>query len=198
MNNDEKTNEQQVLNQYAMIWSYNAHVERQYNYYGGKPEESDGDDNEYCELLDLKFFDAKKFDTIERQKKFRQVLLHVLPKMDVNSGRDWVAVYIAYHYLINRLYIMKGYSDFFTDIERLLPGLLVKVKQEEIKGDKRYKAYTEALASECTCWFIEDECLPEMSEWRSSKYKYLVDDNRRKRIQNIVSEIYQGLINNMR
>ncbi len=26
------------VNQYAYIWNYNAHVEHQHNYYGGKPE----------------------------------------------------------------------------------------------------------------------------------------------------------------
>ena len=88
---------------------------------------------------------------------------------------------------------MKGYADFFTDIERLLPGRLNKVKQEEAKGDKRYKSYTEALASECGNWFIVDECLPEMAEWRSSKYNYHVDDNRRSRIQTLVKEVFQGL-----
>ncbi len=148
---------------------------------------------EEVELVDLKFFDAKKFGTIERQQKFRQVLLNVIPKMDVDSGRDWVAVYIAYHYYVKRLFIMKGYADFFSDIERLLPERLAKVKQKEPKGDKRYKSYTEALASECSYWFILDECLPEMAEWRSSKFNYRVDDNRRSRIQNLVKEIYQGL-----
>ena len=135
----------------------------------------------------------QKFGTMERQQKFRQVLLNVIPKMDVDSGRDWVAVYIAYHFYIKRVFIMKGYADFFTDIERLLPGQLTKVKQEEPKGDKRYKSYTEALASECGNWFILDECLPEMAEWRSSKFNYRVDDNRRSRIQNLVKEVYQGL-----
>lgn len=148
---------------------------------------------EELELVDLKFFDARKFGTIERQQNLKQMLLGILPKMDVDSGRDWVAVYIAYHYYIRRLFIMKGYADFFTDIERLLPGRLNKVKQEEAKGDKRYKSYTEALASECGNWFIVDECLPEMAEWRSSKYNYHVDDNRRSRIQTLVKEVFQGL-----
>ena len=74
-----------------------------------------------------------------------------------------------------------------------VPGQLTKVKQEEPKGDKRYKSYTEALASECGYWFILDECLPEMAEWRSLKFNYRVDDNRRSRIQNLVKEVYQGL-----
>ena len=36
MNEDEKQ-----VNQFAMIWNYNAHVEHQHNYYGGKKEEED-------------------------------------------------------------------------------------------------------------------------------------------------------------
>lgn len=88
---------------------------------------------------------------------------------------------------------MKGYADFFTDIERLLPGRLSKLKQSEAKGDKRYKSYTEALASECDYWFVVDECLPKMAEWRSSQYSYRVDDTRRNRIQALVKEVYQGL-----
>lgn len=148
---------------------------------------------EEVELVDFKFFDAQTFGTIERQQKLRQLLFGILSKMDVDSGRDWVAVYIAYHYYIKRLFIMKGYADFFTDIERLLPGRLAKVKPEEAKGDKRYKSYTEALASECGNWFIVDECLPEMAEWRSAKYSYRVDDNRRSRIQTLVKEVFQGL-----
>ena len=159
---------------------------------GGQAEEAVVAE-EAVELVDLKFFDARKFGTMERQQKLRQLLRGVLPKMDVDSGRDWVALYIAYHYYVKRLFIMKGYSDFFTDIERLLPGVLTKVKREEAKGDKRYKSYTEALASESGNWFIVDECLPEMAEWRSSKYNYRVDDGRRGRIQNLVREIYQGL-----
>lgn len=160
---------------------------------GGNTKQTEAVMDEEVELVDLKFFDSRKYGTMERQRKLRQLLLNVLPKMDVDSGRDWVAPYIAYHYYIGRQFIMKGYSDFFTDIERLLPGRLTKVKQEEAKGDKRYKSYTEALASECGNWFILDECLPEMAEWRSSKHAYRVDDTRRNRIQNLVKEIYQGL-----
>lgn len=156
-----------------------------------KTEEAEAE--EEIELVDLKFFDARKFGTLERQQKLRQLLLGIVPKMDVDSGRDWVTVYIAYHYYINRLFIMKGYADFFIDIERLLPGRLSKVKQSEAKGDKRYKSYTEALASECDYWFIVDECLPKMAEWRSSQYSYRVDDTRRNRIQALVKELYQGL-----
>ena len=90
-------------------------------------------EDEY-EVVDLKFFDIKRFGTKERQKAFLRILEQVLPKMDVDSGRDWVALYIAYHYYINKLVLTKGYADFFTDIERLLPGRLTKVKQQEAKA----------------------------------------------------------------
>ena len=187
-------NRQMAVQQLAIILNYNAHVEHQHNNYDCKAEHAEeAEEMTDVELVDFKFFDAKKFGTKEWQQKFRQVLLNVIPKMDVDSGRDWVAVYIAYHFYIKRLFIMKGYADFFTDIERLLPSRLKKVKQGEPKGDKRYKSYTEALASECGYWFILDECLPEMSEWRLSKFNYRVDDNRKNRIQNLVKEIYQGL-----
>lgn len=187
-------NQQLAIQQLAIILNYNAHVEHQHNNYNCKAEQAE-DTEEFTdvELVDLKFFDAKKFGAMECQQKLRQVLLNVIPKMDVDSGRDWVAVYIAYHFYIKRVFIMKGYADFFTDIERLLPGRLTKVKQEEPKGDKRYKSYTEALASESGNWFILDGCLPEMAEWRSSKFNYRVDDNRRSRIQNLVKEVHQGL-----
>ncbi len=149
--------------------------------------------DEEVEYVDLVFFDERSFGTMENQNKLRCVLGKVLPRMDVDSGRDWVAPYIAYHYYIGREFIMKGYSDFFTDIEGLLPGLLTKVKREEAKGDKRYKSYTEALASECGYWFILDECLPPMQEWTSKRFEYKVDDTRRKRIQQLVKDIYHGL-----
>lgn len=148
---------------------------------------------EEVELVDLKFFDDRKFGTIKSQQKIREILQEVLPKMDVDSGRDWVVVYIAYHYYKQKLLIMKDFVKFFTDIEHLLPGKLTKVKQEEPKGDKRYKSYTEALSSECNNWFIVDGCLPEMTEWRSSKYRYYVDDEKRNRIQDLVKDVYQGL-----
>ena len=87
---------------------------------------------------------------------------------------------------------MKGQSDFFKDIDGLLPGVLNKVNSEET-GDKRYKAYSDLLRLECPKWFILDECLPSMNEWTSKRFEYQVDETRRKRIQQLVKDIYQGL-----
>ena len=158
---------------------------------GSKADDEEGGDESH-ELVDLTFFSMKKYGTIESQEQLRRVLRSVTPKMDVDSGRDWVAVYISYHYLCGQVNRMKNYVGFFTDIEALLPDVFSKVKRDK-KGDKRYKTYTEALSSECDNWFIEKGYLPPMNEWTTKKYTYGVDEERKKRIQELVKEIYQGL-----
>ena len=155
-----------------------------------QPQQADEEDYEY---VDFVFFDDRRLSTMESQIAFRRILKSVLPRMDVDSGRDWVAVYIAYHYYIGREFIMKGQSDFFKDIDALLPGVLTKVNDQETSGDKRYKAYSDLLRLECPKWFILDECLPPMREWTSKRFEYQVDDTRRRRIQQLVKDIYQGL-----
>ena len=189
MNNEE--NQQLAIQQFAMIWNYNAHVEHQYNNYAGATHSHTT--NENYEYVDFVFFTDKRLETIESQNKMRLVLKSVLPRMDVDSGRDWVAVYIAYHYYLGREFIMKGQSDFFKDIDALLPGILTKVNNQETSGDKRYKAYSDLLRLECPKWFILDECLPPMQEWTSKRFNYQVDKARRKRILQLVRDIYQGL-----
>ena len=189
MNNEE--NQQLAIQQFAMIWNYNAHVEHQYNNYAGAGHSHIT--NENYEYVDFVFFIDKRLETIESQNKMRLVLKSVLPRMDVDSGRDWVSVYIAYHYYLGREFIMKGQSDFFKDIDALLPSILTKVNNQETSGDKRYKAYSDLLRLECPKWFILDECLPPMQEWTSKRFNYQVDEARRKRIQQLVRDIYQGL-----
>ena len=154
-----------------------------------QPQESDED----YEYVDFVFFDDKRLSTMDAQNKLRRVLKSMLPRMDVDNGRDWIAVYIAYHYYIGREFIMKGQSDFFKDIHALLPGVLTKVNEVETSNDKRFKVYSDLLRLECPKWFIKDECLPPMQEWTSKHFEYQVDETRRKRIQQLVKDIYQGL-----
>ena len=160
---------------------------------GAKPVPDAADAEDDQEYVDLKFFDDQKFATMDGQRRLRQVLRGVMSKMDVDAGRDWVVPYIAYHYYIGRTFIMKGYADFFCDIDRLMPGVLTKVNTAEKGGDKRYKLYTDSLRLECPKWFIVDECLPPMNEWTSTRFDYHVDKERRSRIQQLVREVYQGL-----
>ncbi len=151
------------------------------------------DDENIIELIDLKFFDMKRWGTLEAQQKLRSVLQGLISRMDVDSGRDWVAPYIAYHYVQGRLSLMKGYAAYFADIEALLPGLLSKINAAEPKGDKRYKKYTEALSDECSKWFVNEGCLPAKEVWKSITCHYGVDDDRRRRIQSLTTELFQGL-----
>ncbi len=145
------------------------------------------------EFVNLVFFDTKWFGTYNRQVALRNVLKEAFKKMLLDTGRDLVAVYIAYHFLKDQLLNLKGYTDFLQDIEGLMPGVLPKIKEEETNRSLRYKSYAESLAWECEKWFIDDGCLPNQKEWKSLAYKYNVDDERRKRIQSLVTNIYQGM-----
>ena len=149
-------------------------------------------EQEEYDFINLEFFDPDIFNTYERQNNLRHVLQEAMKRMDMESGMDSIAIFIAYIYYIEKELNIKKYKSLFTDIEGLLPGSLPKVIENET-GDKRYKRYTESLAAETKKWFICDECLPPQKEWLSKDYKYQVEDDRRKRIQGIVKQIYSGL-----
>lgn len=148
--------------------------------------------HEDYDFVNLEFFDPNKFNSLEKQNCLRNILKEAMKKMDMESGMDSIAIFIAYLYYIDKLVNIKKYTLLFTDIEGLMPGILPKVAENE-KGDKRYRKYTESLATETKKWFISNECLPPMNEWTSNEYKYLVDDDRRRRIQELVKSIYSGL-----
>lgn len=144
------------------------------------------------EFVNLEYFDSDTFNTSERQNHLRHILQEAMKRMDMESGMDSIAIFIAYIYYIGKELNIKKYKSLFTDIEGLLPGSLPKVNENET-GDKRYKRYTESLAAETKKWFICDECLPPQKEWLSNDYKYQVEEDRRKRIQGLVKQIYSGL-----
>ena len=149
-------------------------------------------EHENYEFVNLEFFDPNKFNTPEKQSHLRNILKEAMKKMDMESGMDSIAIFIAYIYYIDKLVNIKKYTSLFTDIEGLLPGILPKVVEDE-KGDKRYRKYTESLATETKKWFICNECLPEMNKWTSNEFKYQVDDERKRRIQGLVKTIYSAL-----
>ena len=130
---------------------------------GGEIKEEDYD----FEFVNLVFFDTKWFGTYDRQIALRKVLTEAFKRMLLDTGRDLVAVYIAYHFLKDQLLNLKGYTDFLQDIEGLMPGMLPKIKVEETNRSQRYKSYAESLAWECEKWFIDDGCLPDQKEWKS-------------------------------
>ena len=187
---NKEDNQQLAINQFAMIWNYNAHVEHQYNYNMSKGDMQILDDYEFVDLL---FLDRKLFGTYERQIALHKLLKDVFKRMLLDTGRDLVAVYIAYHFLKDQLLNLKGYTDFLQDLEGLMPGMLPKIKEDETTRALRYKSYAESLALECEKWFIDNGCLPDKRVWKSLDYQYNVDNERRNRIQKLVSDIYQGM-----
>ena len=148
------------------------------------------DDFEYVNLV---FFDKKYFGTYERQLALRKILKEAFKRMLLDTGRDLVAIYIAYHFLEDQLCGLVKYTDFVQDVDGLMPGMLPKIKEDETNRTLRYKSYAESLALECEKWFIEDGCLPDKKEWKSLEYKYKVDDDRKRRIQKLTTDIYQGM-----
>ena len=110
--------------------------------YGNEVQQEDVD----FEFVNLVFFDKDMFGTYERQIALRKLLKEAFKRMMLDTGRDLISVYIAYHFLKDQLLNMKGYTDFLQDIEGLMPGLLPKIKVDETNRSLRYKSYAESLA----------------------------------------------------
>lgn len=185
-------NKTSTVNQYAWILNYQPKIKHQHIHGTDGNNERVKEDEEY-EFVNLVFFDKKLFGTYERQIALRKILKEAFKRMMLDTGRDLVAVYIAYHFLKDQLLNLKGYTDFLQDMESIMPGMLPKIKEDETNRSQRYKSYAESLALECDKWFIENGCLPDKTMWKSSDYKYNVDDERRKRIQSLVTYILQGM-----
>lgn len=185
-------NKTSTVNQYAWILNYQPKIKHQHIHGTDGNNERVKEDEEY-EFVNLVFFDKKLFGTYERQIALRKILKEAFKRMMLDTGRDLVAVYIAYHFLKDQLLNLKGYTDFLQDMESIMPGMLPKIKEDETNRSQRYKSYAESLALECDKWFIENGCLPDKTMWKSSDYKYNVDDERCKRIQSLVTYILQGM-----
>lgn len=142
-------------------------------------------------FLGLQFL--KGFNTTEKQEALRQAVNCITSKMDVNAGRDWVAVYMVYCFYTGNQKLKKRYADFFHDIDLLLPGLLGNVCQDAVTDSQRYRKYTQMLSIECNNWFILNGCLPSLNEWTSSQYAYRVEKNRQRLIQSLVVEMLKFL-----
>ncbi len=190
MSKDDKKNP--VVNQYAWILNYKPNIKHQHIHGNGGNNDHEERDEDF-EIVNLVFFDKKLFGTYDRQIALRKLLKEAFKRMLLDTGRDLVAVYLAYHFLKDKLCNLKGYTDFIQDIEGLMPGALPNIKDDETNRSLRYKSYAESLAYECDKWFIDNGSLPDKTVWKSLEYKYNVDDERRKRIQSLVTNILQGM-----
>ena len=139
----------------------------------------------------LQFFTS--FNTPARQEALRQAIGSITSRMDVKSGRDWVAVYLAYCFFAGQLKLTKRYADFFYDIDLLMPDLLGNVDALK-SGYGRYKSLAESLAAECKNWFVCNGCLPPQTEWTSSLYRYHVTDSKRMLVHELVASLTKAFI----
>lgn len=190
MNMDENNKQRPEINQYAWILNYNAHVEHQHNHYERMSEES-----EVLQTFipcELKFFDQVIFGSEEKQPKLIAMLKEVSVKIDVNSGRDWFTVYAGYRYYQKQLGVRGAYTDFFTDIEHLLPGVLSKIDSTKDRTE-RYQKYTVLLGREVDCWYMKEKRMPPINELTSWKSRFTGDANRFEKNAQIIIGIYKQL-----
>ena len=187
---DEDIAKQQTLNQFAMIWNYNAHVEHQHNYYGG--QKMDEEEHEVFVPCELHFFNQVEFGSEEKQPKLIALLNEVTQKLDINNGRDWFCIYAAYRYYKGQLAVRGGYTDFFADIEALVPDKLNKIDRNQ-KGDKRYLSYTTLMGREAALWYMDKGKLPPLNEITLWKKHFVGDKNRFAEHAKIIIDVIKRL-----
>ncbi len=129
MNNEE--NQQLAIQQFAMIWNYNAHVEHQHNYYNGKPMT---DDAKFEEVKDSPQTEESEGTSTEREEidpavvfveRVKDIMLKAEKdngKQKQNNSRSYTTTYI-YHVdgkgfgkvmdelLTNYEYVIKDYLE---------------------------------------------------------------------------------------
>ena len=127
-----------------------------------KRESDQNMDEKLPDPVSLSFFSIKMYITAEEQQKLRKFIQDSMSKFDCSSGRGWFCLYAAYRYLKGQLGTRGQYTNFFSDIEALLPNALTNINIEE-KGDKRYKSYTTLLGREVKKWYIENGSLPPLN-----------------------------------
>jgi hypothetical protein len=188
MSNEE--NQQLAIQQFAMIWNYNAHVENQHNYYNGKPMSDDAE--EVFVPRQLQFFDMVSFGSEEKQPKLIAMLRDVAPQIDTTSGRGWFCIYAGYRYYKQQLAVLGGYADFFADIEALIPDKLTIIDTTK-EGEARYHNYTQLLGREASLWYMDKEKLPPLNEITVWKNRFKGDKNRYAANAKIIIDVYKRL-----
>ena len=132
----------------------------------------DAEDAEYDEVFEpcqLIFFDNVLFGSAIKQKKLFDLLSEVSSKFDISSGRGWFCIYAGYRYFKGELAVLDGYTDFFTDIENLLPDKLPKLDSSIIEKRERYHNYAQLLGREAALWYMDKGKLPpsnEITTWK--------------------------------
>ena len=188
MNNED--NQQLAIQQFAMIWNYNAHVEHQHNYYNGNPVSDDAE--EVFVPRPLQFFDMVTFGSEKKQPKLIAMLKEVAQQIDTTSGRGWFCIYAGYRYYKQQLAVMGGYADLFADLEALVPDILTKIDVTK-EGEARYHNYTQLLGREASAWYMDSKKLPPLNEITIWKNRFNGDKNRYAANAQIIIDVYKRL-----
>ena len=140
----------------------------------------------------LQFFDMVTFGSEEKQPKLIAMLREVATQIDTTSGRGWFVIYAGYRYFKQQLAVMGDYTDFFADIEALMPDLLTKIDKDE-EGETRYHSYTVLMGREAALWYMDKGKLPPLNEITVWKDRFKGDKNRYSTHTPIIIDVYKRL-----
>ena len=157
---------------------------------GTKTEEVDAD--EVFVPRQLRFFDMVAFGSEEKQRKLIAMLREVATQIDTTSGRGWFVIYAGYRYFKQQLAVTGGYTDFFADIEALMPDLLTMIDREK-EGEARYHNYTMLMGREADLWYMDKGKLPPQNEITVWKDRFKGDKNRYSTHTPIIIDVYKRL-----
>ena len=140
----------------------------------------------------LQFFDMVTFGSEEKQPQLIAMLRDVATQIDTTSGRGWFCIYAGYRYFKQQLAVMGDYTDFFADIEALMPDLLTKIDKDE-EGEARYHNYTVLMGREAALWYMDKGKLPPLNEITVWKDRFKGDKNRYSTHTPIIIDVYKRL-----
>ena len=140
----------------------------------------------------LQFFDMVTLGSEEKQPKLIAMLRDVATQIDTTSGRGWFCIYVGYRYFKQQLAVTGDYTDFFADIEALMPDLLTKIDKDE-EGEARYHNYTVLMGREAALWYMDKGKLPPLNEITVWKDRFKGDKNRYSTHTPIIIDVYKRL-----
>lgn len=160
---------------------------------------ADADDAEQVEVLEvtavpaqLCFFDMVEFGAEDVQPQLAKMLREMALQFDTTSGRGWFGIYAGYRYYKKQTAVMGCYTDFFADIEALVPDLLQGIDTTK-QGEARYHKYTTLLGREAAAWYMNGQALPPLNELSVWKNRFTGDKNRYEQSTLIIKEVYKRL-----
>ena len=140
----------------------------------------------------LRFFDMVAFGSEEKQPKLIAMLKEVAQQIDTTSGRGWFCIYAGYRYFKHQLAVIGGYTDFFSDIEALVPDLLTGIDVTK-EGEVRYHSYTVLMGREASAWYMDSKKLPPLNEITVWKERFQGDKNRYATNAQVIIDVYKRL-----